>query len=211
MEIELYYTPQTRASRPRWLLEELAVPYRLQQVDLFGGERNPLHPLGSVPAVRIDGETLIESGAICHWLTDRFPEKELAPAMTDPRRARYEQWMFFVPATLEPPAFEILLHTRILPEKKRIAAIVPFATRNYHRILRMLARELDHDGYLLGRQFTCADILLATTLGWLPELLEDHPPLLAYTRRATARPACGRAMEPLGETARKKTGMRGKT
>ena len=105
MDIELYHTPQTRSSRPRWLLEELGTPYRLRSVDLFGGERNPAHPLGSVPAINIDGETLIESGAICHWLADRFLDKGLAPAMDDPRRARYEQWMFFVPATLEPVSY----------------------------------------------------------------------------------------------------------
>jgi glutathione S-transferase len=201
MDIELYYTPHTRSSRPRWLLEELAVPYRLRPVDLFGGERNPTHPLGSVPSISIDGEILIESGAICHRLADCFPEKGLAPATTDTRRARYEQWMFFVPATLEPPAFEVLLHTQLLPEKKRIEAIVPFATKGYQRVLRMLAKELDHDGYLLGGHFTCADIMLGTTLTWLPELLEDHPPLLAYTQRATARPAYRRAIEPINDTA----------
>ncbi|MEN8107287.1 MAG: glutathione S-transferase family protein [Pseudomonadota bacterium] len=201
MEIELYYTPHTRSSRPRWLLEEIGVPYTVRPVDLFGGERNPVHPLGSVPAIRIDGEILIESGAICHWLADAFPEQHLAPANTDPRRSRYEQWMFFVPATLEPPAFEVLLHTQLLPENKRIEAIVPFATRGYQRVLRMLVKELDHDGYLLGEQFTCADIMLGTTLTWLPELLEDHPPLLAYIQRVTARPAYQRAIEPINETA----------
>ena len=201
MEIELYYTPHTRSSRPRWLLEELDVPYQLRPVDLFGGERNPLHPLGSVPAASLDGEVLIESGAICHWLADHFPEKGLAPAINDPRRARYEQWMFFVPGTLEPPAFDILLHTQILPEKQRIEAIVPFATRGYQRVLRMLSRELDHDGYLLGKQFTCADIMLGTTLTLLPELLGKHPALLTYTRRVTARPAYQRAIEGVSEAA----------
>ena len=201
MDIELYYTAHTRSSRPRWMLEELALPYRLRPVDLFGGERNPAHPLGSVPAVSLNGEILIESGAICHWLADCFPEKKLAPTMTDPRRAQYEQWMFFVPATLEPPAFDILMHTQILPEKKRIEAIVPFATKTCKRALQMLAKELDHDGYLLGERFSCADIMLVTTLTWLPELLEDYPSLLAYTQRITARPAYQRAIEPISETA----------
>ena len=201
MDIELYHTPQTRSSRPRWLLEELGTPYRLRSVDLFGGERNPAHPLGSVPAINIDGETLIESGAICHWLADRFLDKGLAPAMDDPRRARYEQWMFFVPATLEPPAFEILLHTSILPEQHRVGDIVAFAMRGHRRVLRMLAEELDYDGYLLGEQFCCADIMLGTTLTWLPEQLDAYPPLLAYTERVTARPAYQRAMAPVNDTA----------
>jgi glutathione S-transferase len=200
MEIELCYTPHTRSCRPRWLLEELAVPYRLRPIDLFGGERNPVHPLGSVPTISIDGEHLLESGAICHWLADCFPGKRLAPANTAPDRARYEQWMFFTPATLEPPAFDILLHTQILPEKERIEAIVPFATRSYHRVLRMLSKELNHAGYLLGKQFSCADIMLVTTLLILPGLLEDYPSLLAYTERLTARPAYQRAMATLNET-----------
>ena len=201
MEIELYYTPRTRSVRPRWLLEELATPYSLRLVDLFGGESNPIHPLGSVPAVRIDGETLIESGAICHWLADCFPEKNLAPATTDLQRARYEQWMLFTPATLEPPAFDVLMHTQILPEEKRVEAIVPYATERYQQVLKILAKELDHDGYLLGEQFTAADIMMTTTLTWLPELLEEYPPLLAYTQRTTARPAYQRAIQPIDEAA----------
>ena len=201
MEIELYYTARTRSLRPRWLLEELAAPYSLRLVDLFGGERNPIHPLGSVPAIRINGETQIESGAICHWLADHFAEKNLAPASTDPRRLSYEQWMFFVPATLEPPAFDILMHTQILVEKKRIEAIVPYATGRYQRVLKMLAKELDHDGYLMGEQFTAADILMTTTLSWLPEFLEEYPTLLAYTQRATARPAYQRAIQPIDKAA----------
>ncbi len=201
MEIELYYTPNTRSVRPRWLLEELAVPYSLRLIDLFGGETNPIHPLGSVPAVRIDGETLIESGAICHWLADCFAEKNLAPVMTDPLRARYEQWMLFTPATLGPPAFDILMHTQILPEDKRVEAIVPYATGRYQQVLKVLAEELNHDGYLLGEQFTAADIMMTTTLSWLPELLEAYPSLLAYTQRAMARPAYQRAVKPVDKAA----------
>jgi len=199
MEIELYFTPHTRALRPRWLLEELGIPYTLRPVDLFGGESNPLHPLGSVPAARIDGEILLESGAICHWIADAHPGSGLAPAPDDAQRARYEQWMFFVPGTVEPPAFEILLHSRLLPEPQRIAALVPLAQQQYRRVLRMLEQELADSEYLLGERFSCADILLGHTLTWLPDMLEDFPALQAYTRRVTARPAWHRAAAPIDE------------
>jgi glutathione S-transferase len=195
MEIELFYTPQTRSSRPRWLLEELDIPYTLRPVDLFGGEHNPAHPLGSVPAIRIDKDTMIESGAICHWLADRFPDKQLAPSLQSAQRARYEQWMFFTPGTLEPPAFDILMHTSILPEKHRVPDIVGFAKKQHQRVLRVLAKELDHDGYLLGEHFSCADILLGTTLTWLPGQLGSFPALQGYVERVTARPAYQRATQ----------------
>jgi glutathione S-transferase len=42
---------------------------------------------------------------------------------------------------------------------------------------------------------------MTTTLSWLPELLEEYPPLLAYTQRVTARPAYRRAIEPINEAA----------
>jgi glutathione S-transferase len=195
MDIELFYTPHTRAVRPRWLLEELAVPYTLRTVDLFGGERNPAHPLGAVPSIRVDGMTLIESGAICHWLADRYPQQGLAPAADDPQRAPYEQWMFFAPGSLEPPAFDIVLHTAILPDAQRVPAIVPFAEKRYRRVLRMLSDELDHDGYLLGEPFSTADIMVGSTLSWLPGLLAPFPALRAYLDRLSARPAWVRAQQ----------------
>jgi glutathione S-transferase len=173
------------------------IPYTIRPVDLFCGERNPLHPLGSVPAIRVDGVSMFESGAMCHWLADRFPEKRLAPAVEDVLRPAYEQWMFFAPGTLEPPAFEILLHTRILPEKHRVSEIVGFAEQGYRRVLHYLATQFDHDGYLLGTSFSCADIMIGTTLDWLPDMLEPHPALQAYVQRITSREAYARATQPV--------------
>src|SRR5216684_3336120 len=87
--MQLYFAPRTRASRPRWLLEELEVPYELVKLDLSKQEsRTPaylaLHPFGEVP-VLVDGDvTLFESSAICLYLADRFPEKRLAPSLGSP-------------------------------------------------------------------------------------------------------------------------------
>ena len=134
---------------------------------------------------------------MCHWLADQYPGNGLAPSHTDALRRDYEQWMFFGPATLEPPVFEILLHTRILPKPQWVPEIVDFAEQGYRRVLDMLANQLDHDGYLLGENFSCADILVGHTLTWLPDRLEPYPALQAYTERVTARDAYKRAMQPV--------------
>ena len=76
--MKLYYVPKTRAVRPRWLLEELGVPYELVRLDPARGEtRTPEHlarqPLGHVPVLE-DGELrLFESSAICLHLAERGP------------------------------------------------------------------------------------------------------------------------------------------
>lgn len=199
MDITLYYTHRTRALRPRWVLEELGLPYRLRPVDLFGGEsRTPeyrkIHPHGSVPALSVDGRIMIESCAICHWLSDRFPEIQLAPPIADSvARMAYEQWIFYVPGTLEPPAFQILLHSVILPQAHRVPDIVPWSIRGYRSALKLLNRELGNRDYIAGGTFTTADILLGSTLLWLPDMLKNHPALGDYTGRLQQRPAYQRA------------------
>ncbi len=200
MDITLYYTPKTRALRPRWLLEELGLEYRLEAIDLFNGEgqskayRN-IHPLGAVPAIEIDGNTMIESGAICHWLSDKVSKPKLAPALDDPQRQHYEQWMFFAPGTLEPPAYYALLHGRILPEQQRIQAIVPWCMSRHKNIIAMMDEQLENREYLLGESFSTADIMIGSTLMWLPEQLQDQPRLKAYTERLQQRPAYQRACQ----------------
>jgi glutathione S-transferase len=85
--MKLYFAPRTRAVRPRWLLEELGVPYELVKLDPSKQENKTpaflaLHPFGEIP-VLVDGDvTLFESAAICLYLADRFPEKNLAPPPT---------------------------------------------------------------------------------------------------------------------------------
>ena len=101
--------------------------------------------------------------------------------------------MFFTPGTLEPPAFDILLHTEILPPARRVEAILPFARKRYRAVLKLLAAELVQRDYLLGQQFTTADILLGSTLMWLPGMLQNQPEIQAYIDRLGARPAWQRA------------------
>jgi len=92
--LTLYYSPQSRAIRPRWLLEEIGVPYELKRLNLQAGEQKKpgylkINPNGTVPAL-VDGDlALFESAAICQYLADKFPEKRLAPPVGTPERGRY--------------------------------------------------------------------------------------------------------------------------
>ena len=181
------------------MLEELQLPYQLHQFDIFKGEgQTPeylrIHPLGAVPAVEIDGTVMFESGAICHWLSDRFADKGLAPAAGTEERMRYEQWMFFAPGTLEPHPFSILLHSSILPETQRVPEMVRWSTKRYVPILRILDTEMQGKAFLLGDRFSSADIMIGSTLMWLPDLLAKHTALQHYVDRLQERDAYRRAV-----------------
>ena len=102
--------PMTRATRPRWLLEELGAPYELEIVDVYKGEgKRPedlleTHPHGAVPALTDGDLTLIESSAICLYLADQHAAGGLAPPLGSAERGRYYQSMVsHSVATAEPP------------------------------------------------------------------------------------------------------------
>ncbi len=198
MDITLYYTPQTRSVRPRWLLEELGLDYKLHPIDLFAGEGESkeykeINPLGAVPAMKIGDQIMLESGAMCHWLTDFHPDKKLAPAVQDPTRPKYEQWMMFSQATLEMQPWLVLLHSKILPEADRVDDIVPWAEQRHQSILKVLNAALEGKDYLLGDEFSTADIMVGSTLMFVPETLTEFPELQAYIKRLNDRPAFKRA------------------
>jgi len=190
MAITLYYAPQTRAGRVRWLLEELGIPYDLHRVDFAGKQhRHPefaaVHPLNKLPALDVDGRRIIESGAMLVYLADRFGAGTLAPALDAPDRGAWLQWIFYAVVTLEPPLLEAY-DARDQPEERAVAVA------SFDAAARVVSDALaDGRPFMLGDHFTCADIAVAHPLGWARAygMLDPHPVLVEYGRRVAGRPA----------------------
>ena len=194
MKIVLYSVPKTRATRVRWMLEEVGADYTLETVDVAGGENRKdaylaIHPHGKVPAVTIDGKAMIESGAICAWIADAFPAAALAPALGAPERADYLQWLFYASATLEPALTELFLAKRRGESgEAQAAAIAP--------MVAFVERSLGGQEWLAGDTFSAADVVVASSLRWLQAMAPDLVPasLVGYSSRAFSRPAARRAI-----------------
>ncbi len=206
MAIKLYYHPHTRAFRVRWLLEELALPYQLQYVDLFAGDGNTaaykkIQPHGCLPAVEIDGKVMFETSAICQWLTDQYPDRGLAPALTDPARMAYTQWMYYVPATMEPPLFYEYLHTMILPEEKRVQQIVPFCKERYSEVFEVLNRAYENKAHLINDKFSTVDLMISSVLLWRVKEASQYPNLRRLIQDVSQRSAFRRAKADQAEDA----------
>jgi glutathione S-transferase len=201
--LKLYYAPQTRAVRPRWLLEEAGAPYELVRIDLAAGEqRKPaylkINPNGTVPTlVDTDADlTLFESAAICQYLADSFPDKRLAPPPGTPARGLYYQWIHYAMSGLEPPAVTIFLHTAMKPEAERLPALVAEARGQLAAVLDVLETALGGRNHVLGEAFSVADVLIGSTLVWIQRmgLIGERPALQAYLGRLGTRPALQRAL-----------------
>jgi glutathione S-transferase len=199
MGLKLFYVPFTRAGRARWMLEELGVPYELERIDVKGGQNHSpeylekVHPLGHVPAL-YDSQadvTIFESAAICMYLADKFIDKKLAPAFGSAARGPYYQWMVYSMAELEPTVAAInVLHK--IPEAERDAAKFAEKRAKLVTAASVVKQHLARRGFdfMLGNDFSAADVMTAGVLGWARVLgALDDAELVTYLKRCTSRPA----------------------
>jgi glutathione S-transferase len=193
--MKLYFAPRTRATRPRWMLEELGVPHEIVRVDLGAKEnREPgyltVNPLGRVPAL-VDGDVAIfESIAICLYLADRYPERGLAPPVSSPLRGPYYQWLLFCASTVESAIGRWAQHGGDVAEAEREKARARF-----DEAAALLVRTLDGGEFILGEAFSTVDVIVGSNLNWARRvgLMDAHPVLSGYLDRLLARPAARRA------------------
>jgi len=196
--ITLYeYTP-TRSSKCRWALLEAGIDYESIGTDhtVIGSEDVcAIHPLGKVPAAKIDGQPLFESNAIVAAIADRAPDKNLIPLPGTPERAVHDQWAFFAALELEAPAFTAFSNVVdfIMPEEKRVPQIVGQCQGLFSRAACAVEDVVGKTDYILGDQFTVTDIIVshAVNTGHLVGFLkEGFPNLNAYLERMVEREHC---------------------
>lgn len=201
--MHLYGCPMTRSTRVSWVLEEVGLDYDYTVIDLKAGEgfKPPfitINPSGKVPAL-VDGElVLTESAAICIYIADKAPAAGLIPAVGTQERALHEQWCFFASSELEQPLWLMSKHTFAFPPDQRCPSVLPSAEWEFKRQLKVLAQGLGDNTFILGEQFTVADILLSHVLTWATRGLKmdlGDEKLEAYRQRTQARPALAKARE----------------
>ena len=200
--MKLYGHPNSRATRALWALEEVQADYEYVHVDLKTGQGRSdsylaINPAGKVPTL-VDGDLAItESAAICLYLGDKFPESGLVPPIGSSERAECFRWVSFAISELEQPLWTIAKHRFVLPEEKRVPAILQTAFWEFSVAAGVLATGIADRSYATGEIFTAADILLGHTLAWARstriELGQDS--LNVYANRVLARPALERARE----------------
>jgi glutathione S-transferase len=193
--LRVYHAPLTRSVRILWLLEELGLPYEAVRVEFAppaSGFFSQKTPLGKFPVLE-DGELVMaESGAILEYVLERYGGGRLAPPVGSPARGPFLQWIHFSEGTLYPPLGTIVWHTFYKRDAASLPAVIDDARGRAHSALDFLARALDGSDYLLGAEFSAADIMMgyslivARTLG---VLADQYPELERYLGRLEARPA----------------------
>ena len=92
--------------RVRLCLEEKGIAYESHVVDMARMEHHSpeylkINPLGVIPTLIHDGRPLHESGTICEYLDETFPEVPLVPKDAH-AKARMRYWVKFEDDVLHP-------------------------------------------------------------------------------------------------------------
>ena len=191
--LTLYHSPDSRSSRFIWLLEELGAEYELAYVDIprWSGRGRPdpgnPHPDKRVPALLHDGQLVTESAAIALYLTDAFPQAGLGAPVGDPRRGAYLSWLAFYAGEIE-LAFGMFRRGWIDQDPHRALA------QDHERIQNRVLSALDQGPYLIGTQFTAADILVASPYQWVRDFGPPSHLIDDWLARLAERPAAVRAV-----------------
>jgi glutathione S-transferase len=193
-QLTLFHASPSRSSIVHWMLEELGEPYRLEVLNLRAGDqRKPaylaINPMGKVPTLK-DGDVVVtEVAAICCYLADTYPKAKLAPPIGDKRRGDYLKWLFYGPSCLEPAMIDKALNR---PPAPRTTA----GWADYDTVIEVLRSAVGAREYLLGEQFSAADIVIGSGLRWgmLFKMFPDLPEFVTYVGRLKARPAMQRQL-----------------
>lgn len=196
--IKLYGVAYSRAFRCLWMLEELGAKYEHVQVDFAVGSKDPeymkLNPNGRVPCL-VDGDfVLFESLAINLYLARRYESALLPSDLTG--EARVMQWTLWATNELDAP-LGILSAQRRVPKEQRSAAVAEQAFETLRRPLRVLEAQLGSAPFLLGQEFSLADLNVAAVAGVLLQTSFDFSPfprVQAWMGQCFGRPAAQRTV-----------------
>jgi glutathione S-transferase len=199
--MKLYYSPGACSLSPHIVACEAELTIELIKVDLgsklteTGEDYRKLNPNGYVPLLILDdGNSLSEGPAIVQYLADQVPEKKLVPPAGTFERYKLQQWLNFISTEIH-KSFSPLFNAAAPEAAKELATTILIAR------LETAAEHLSSRSYLLGENFSVADVYLFVTLSWGQYVNIDisrWPALARYSDRISGRPAVQKAMKEEG-------------
>ncbi|ASM74076.1 MULTISPECIES: glutathione S-transferase family protein [Roseobacteraceae] len=186
--LTLYHGANTRSSRIIQLLIEMDV---LDRVDVRTvglvrqgnvGAPDPAnpHPEGKVPFLDHDGTLIRESNAIVQYLTDHFASP-MGMQIGDARRGSYLSWLAYYGNVVEPVLIGLVAEID--------HPVFHITFRGPQEIYTHLGETLSERPFLLGDDFTAADLIMVSPFQFMPDFAPDIPQVKEWIDRCLARPS----------------------
>ncbi len=194
MSLRIYGIARTRAFRALWIAKELVLDYEHIPVEIGqAGARKAdylaINPNGRLPAIDDGGFVLWESLAITLYLAKKHATGRLYPATLE-GEARAWQWSLWSVQEVDRGVNIWSLHAVRLPPEDRDPQRLAEALGVLARPFRVLDDALAGSPYLLGDDFTVADLNVSAVISRAIDMdLAATPHIGGWLRRCLERPA----------------------
>ena len=176
---KLYYALGSAAMGVRVLLEEIGASYELIQTTIDMDKPRPpeqlaLNPNGWIPVLIWGDQAMYECAAINIFLCDRHPEANLAPGIDDPERGLFLQTLVYFASSVQ-NAFQLTYYPQRFADKPEDEASAERrGVRRLRETWKVIDDQIGDNEWLLGKNFSAADIYLFMLTTWLSES-KSHP------------------------------------
>ena len=197
-KLTLYHAAPSRSSIVHWMLEELGEPYDIHLISFKKGENlKPeflaINPMGKLPDAQARRHGHHRSRRHLHLPRRRIPAGQAERADRQPAARRLSEV-----AVLRAELRGAGDHRARLPAQGAAAARRTLGFGDFDTVMNVLAKGVGAaDPYLMGKQFTAADVIIGSGLRWgmMFKLIPERPEFTAYVARLNERPALKRATE----------------
>ena len=141
--MKLYYAVGSSSLTPHIVLIEAGLQFEGIKVDEHskviegGGDYRAINPLGFVPALCLDDNTVItEVAAIVQHIADKVPAKKLAPPNGTVERVKLQSWLSFLSSEMHKGGFSPLFYKGMPEEgkeifRRRLCALFPSGSASW--------------------------------------------------------------------------------
>ncbi|MBV9078488.1 MAG: glutathione S-transferase N-terminal domain-containing protein [Methylobacteriaceae bacterium] len=198
--IQLYTYQTPNGHKASIMLEETGLPYEVRLVDIERGDQKEaaflaLNPNNKIPVI-VDpeaGRTVVESGAILHYLAER--SGRFLPA-GERERTDTLAWTLFQAAHIGPTLGQ-LWNFKVFAAEKIPSVIGRFEAESA-RVFRVLDGQLGRHAHIVGEAYGIADVMtwpwIHAAVTRLGLALDANPHLARWYAAVAARPAVQRGL-----------------
>jgi len=188
----LYYTPGTCALAAMVVPEWIGEPYELRRVSSAARGRptyRAVNPRGLVPALVLEGDVLVENGAILAALADRHPTQSLLPVAPSRARDVANQLLSYFASAFHVSFYPYFHPQRFVRDRALAAHVKESSIDNIRAQLDTMNAHLDGNRFVLGTDRTVLDPYLYAMTRWAKPLVSldaEYPHLADHVHAMEA-------------------------
>lgn len=166
--MKLYYMPGACSLAAHIVLEWVGAQYEAEKLghgDLKKEAYLRVNPLGSVPALEVDGSVITQNAGVMTYLAEAFPNAKLGGDGTPRGDAEVHRWFGFVNSDVHPAFKPMFGSTAYLGDAAVVEKTKAHARQTLRRLFEFADAQLQGHDWIAGQR-SIADAYLFVILRW---------------------------------------------